>query len=59
MRGVQLGPEGGAGHAARSQIKYSSAFSCVLIGDAVHSVGNGSPVVSPSEADDTLTCMSL
>jgi hypothetical protein len=29
------------------------------MGDAVHSVGKGRPVVSPSEADDALTCMSL
>jgi hypothetical protein len=44
--GVQLGP-GVVGHEARSQMRYSSDFSCAIISPVVHSFGKAVPSVPP------------
>src|SRR5580658_4296570 len=48
VKGVQVGGAGGPGtHEARSQMRYSSAFSCGDIGAIGHSSGNVCPIVLP------------
>ena len=46
-RRVHWGVAGPGTHEARSQMRYSSAFSCALIGPFVHSSGKERPFVFP------------